>query len=111
MEFEKLSPSSWPSGAKREQKRSAKRGLNCLLLLPHLSQGFLTHSLFSFKRLLLWPHPQGPHHLPCLLVQALPEVQRECDPCQGGGRGGGGGGEEADVEEDRGEGGIEESKP
>ena len=46
MEFEKLSPSSWPSGAKREQKRSAKRGLNCLLLLPLLSPGFFCHSLF-----------------------------------------------------------------
>ena len=46
MEFEKLSPPSWPRGARREQKRSVKPGLNCLPLLPLLSQGFFTHSFF-----------------------------------------------------------------
>ena len=105
-----LSPSSWPNGARRGQKLLARQGLICLLLLRHPFQGFCFYLKISLSKI-LFLCPQGPHHLPRLLVQALPEVQRECDPCQGGGRGGGGGGEEADVEEDRGEGGIEESKP
>ena len=44
-----ISASSWPSGARREQKPSARPGLNCLLLLPLLSQGFNLHLLTNIS--------------------------------------------------------------
>ena len=45
---------------------------------------------------------QGSHHLARILLQALPEVQRERDLGQGGGWRGGGGGQEGGLEEQQG---------